>query len=125
MPFTATSRPQPLGKVIVLAPGTAVKLTFNLPVGSTGNVNILENPHARHIELKCPTTNTGLTYIGVLRAGQTGLDKTLFVDVLWFLQPGEAYVIENSQQAGPYDIQSYVVDADTANNSVVANFDPS
>jgi hypothetical protein len=137
---TIQIRPQPLGLVTVTAPGTPVQLITNgLSGGSLSlaepwgvpsmavNSLVAEDAFARRIDLKAPTDigagsafNKGRIYIGM----KTMVRATL-VGVIWILDPGDTYTLENSQQPMPYHMADYWIDADNAGDGVLGFFDPS
>lgn len=144
----------PLGKLVVATPGTAIQFTSvldsqtNLNTGtnnkSYGNLMAAVNgggpdngndAWARRIDIKANPSNKGRVYIGRVPAQYTAgtssvsasltLDKTNFTNVIWYLDPGESYTIDNPQQAQPYHVGEYWVDADNAGDWIAADFDNS
>jgi len=123
-------RPCPLGKVIVTVPGTAV----NLATGSTqitGSnpatiTNNMDAARARRIDFRAPTASGGMAgNTGRIYVGLQNMDKVTLIGVIFYLDPGDTFTFDNPQQALPYRLADYFVDADNANDYLTGDFDPS
>lgn len=131
-------RPCPLGKVVVAAAGTPVRLDLAsteiaalvLASGKPayGNSNNLDDAWARRIDLKNPGASPGAVTAGNsgrLYFGLKNMDRVTLIGVILFLDPGESYTLENPQQAQPYHLGDYWVDAEVSGEFFTGDFDPS
>jgi hypothetical protein len=117
--------PLPLGKLTVAAPGTTIGFTANCqtfygktfyntsPQGTNGP----EDAWANKILIFVNPSNAGLVYIGY-----AGMDKSTGKGVIAALQKGNP-VFELSDQEGSnkYRVGDIVVDADNANDWIIAS----
>ena len=122
-------RPCPLGKVVVTTAGTPVRLTTATEIAGlkpADNVNNMDDARARRIDFRNPIAspkavtagNTGRLYVGV-----KGMVRSTLVGVIFFLDPGETFTLDNPQQALPWCLGDYWVDAEVDGEYLTGDFD--
>ncbi len=81
---------------------------------------------ARRIDFKAPAGGAeGHNNVGRVFIGLKTMNKTTYAGVIWYLDPGEAYTLENSQQPLPYHMADYWIDSDNDGDGIICTFDPS
>lgn len=125
MAYTPQFKPQPIGIVTVLTPGTPVQVTFNLPSMipkvtdavtdqvPANKVSISTNPKAQ-----AGAGNTGNVYIG-----QSNMSRTTLFGVIAVLTPGGSWSWTNNVGLNIYQLEKWYVDADNAGDGIYGSFD--
>lgn len=129
-------RPAPLGKIIITAATKAgiKNICSNFLPTSTipgdyftpgAKPEAASDARARRIDIVCPNDSPGRIFIGNSAMDPTGVTDTDFLNVLFILDPGQSYTIENSQQPMPYHVGDYYAGSDVVGSFMFGDFDPS
>src|ERR1700688_2828488 len=95
-------RPVPIG-LLTPTSGTPLQLTANFqtlygdPGTGHGPANNLADAWFRRLDIR--NVGTSRVYVGL-----KNLNKATFAGVIWYLDPGDEFTIENPQQAQPYHL---------------------
>ncbi|HWF09474.1 MAG TPA: hypothetical protein VG297_13485 [Bryobacteraceae bacterium] len=114
--YVQKTRPEPIGSVKVVTPGTPVPLVSTLIAngvclnGDTVTVN--------KIDVMADPDNAGRVYIGT-----AGMVKATRLNVITILKPGDDWGITNNVSVNSYNFATLFVDADNANDGIFGSID--
>lgn len=113
--FQPTSEPFSLGKIVVVAAGTPVKITFNFDSATPPASKTTEDPqndlYVNKIFVQALPGNTGNLYVG-MKTPSVAFNKTTGVGVLAVLAAGQSESITNPVGKNTYRAGNFVFDAD-------------
>lgn len=122
-------RPCPLGKCVVTTSGVPVNLTTATQIAGLTPIklsNNMDEARARRIDFKAPTAGGGVVgNAGRIYVGLQTMNRTTLLGVIFYLDPGDTFTLDNPQQALAYRLGDYWVDADTNGDYLTGDFDPS
>lgn len=118
-------RPIPIGLITPIS-GTPLPLTNNFvtmygaanPGVGGGPANNMNDCWFRRGDFR--NMGGSPVYIGIKT-----LNRATLVGVCWVLLPGDTFTIDNPQQAQPYHLGDYYVDADPGGGALTGSVDPS
>lgn len=126
MVFTPTQKPQALGKVAVVTPGTPVSLVSSLITAGIMTVGA-QLPTCKLALWAPPTSATktsgwgGPVNVGTIYLGYAGMNKTTLAGVIATIPPGGFW--ESASASTSYYLDQLVIDADNAGDSLYGNTD--
>jgi hypothetical protein len=102
---------------------TATQISGSTPIKLSNN---MDEARARRIDFRSPTASGNVVgNVGRIYVGLQTMNKTTLLGVIFYLDPGDTFTLDNSQQALAYRLGDYFVDADNSGDYLTGDFDPS